>query len=64
VRIDDEVERMNRLLMPLLGNQRLVNLWWDTPNHSFDMKTPADVWDYDQKQVFEYIRRQYSGDYL
>jgi hypothetical protein len=64
VRIDDEVERMNRLLMPLLGNQRLVNLWWDTPNDAFDMKTPADVWEYDQKQVFEYIRRQYSGDYL
>lgn len=55
---------MNRLLMPLLGNQRLVNLWWDTPNHSFDMQTPADVWEYDRKQVFEYIRRQYSGDYL
>ena len=50
--------------MPLLGNQRLVNLWWDTPNHAFDMKTPADVWEYDRKQVFEYIRRQYSGDYL
>lgn len=63
MRIDDEVDRINALLLPLLGNQRLVNLWWDTPNYALDMKTPADVWEYDQKRVFEYIRKQYSGDY-
>lgn len=62
--IDDDVERMNRLLMPLLGNMRLVNLWWDTPNHGFGELTPADVWEIDRKRVFEYIRGQYNGDFL
>lgn len=62
--IDDDVERMNRLLMPLLGNMRLVNLWWDSPNHAFGELTPADVWEIDRKRVFEYIRKQYRGDYL
>ena len=63
MRIDDGVDRINALLLPLLGNQQMINLWWDTPNYALDMQTPADVWEYDQKRVFEYIRKQYSGDY-
>ena len=63
MKIDDDVEKINRLLVPLLGNLLLVNLWWNTPNYSFDMQTPEDVWEYDRKRVFEYIRSQYSGDY-
>jgi hypothetical protein len=43
VNIDDDVEKINRLLIPLLGNQRLVNLWWDTPNYALDMHTGGCV---------------------
>lgn len=63
MKIDDQVDRMNRILMPLLGSDHLVNMWWDSRNIAFDMQTPADVWKYDRQRVFEYIRSQYNGGY-
>ncbi len=64
MQIDDDVERINRLLMPLLGSHRLINEWWDSPNHAFGELTPADMWEINRKRVFEYVQSQYRGDYL
>lgn len=42
----------NSLLLSLLGNHNLVNIWWNTPNRAFDMQCPKDV---DETKVQSYL---------
>jgi hypothetical protein len=49
---------LNMLLLTLLGNQDLVNLWWFGPNKAFDGKCPKDVPD---EEVRKYLERYYYG---
>lgn len=36
-------EKLNPILMGLLGSQELVDRWWTSPNKAFDNKPPCDV---------------------
>ena len=36
--------RANAILKALLGNDELVNNWWNSPNKAFDMEIPDDLW--------------------
>jgi len=47
--------RINKLLFALLGDMQLVDMWWDSPNRAFDMKTPAEVYKVDVETVQNYI---------
>ncbi len=33
-------ERLDEILMSMLGSQELVKQWWTTPNRAFDMQSP------------------------
>jgi hypothetical protein len=52
-------ERVETLLLGLLGSEKLVSLWWDSPNRSFDYETPAFMWESDPKKVVSYILEQF-----
>jgi hypothetical protein len=34
------LERLDEILMSMLGSQELVEQWWTTPNKAFDMRPP------------------------
>jgi len=57
-------ERLDRLLISLLGSTEMVNLWWLTNNKAFDGRTPAQVYKKDPNRVKEYIFGQFGGEYL
>ena len=40
------------MLMAMLGSDKLVNQWWNSPNKAFDNKRPVDV---DQDEVRKYL---------
>jgi hypothetical protein len=53
-----EPEKINGILMALLGGRSLVNRWWNNPNKAFDMKTPFNVYIDDPEKVGEYVLDQ------
>lgn len=40
---DDVIRVINDCLKALLGSDEFVKQWWESPNLSFDMMTPANV---------------------
>ena len=40
---NQKIERLNELLLSLLGSKELADRWWHTPNKAFDMQTPAQA---------------------
>jgi hypothetical protein len=53
-------EKYNKLLMPLLGKESLVERWWVSKNKAFDMKTPLEMFAEDANRVDQYIKDQFS----
>lgn len=57
-------EKINILLMALLGSETLVDKWWKSPNKAFDLKTPDEI--YQQPDgpnlVFKYVYHAAYGD--
>lgn len=45
-------DKLNQLLMTMLGSEELVNEWWQSPNKAFDNKRPCDV---ELSQVKDYL---------
>jgi hypothetical protein len=45
-------ERLDQILTSMLGDQKLVERWWTTPNRAFDMQSPDQV---DIELVRDYI---------
>lgn len=39
----------------MLGNDDLVNRWWESPNLAFENKTPNEVFEVNQKDVIDYV---------
>lgn len=59
-----ENSRLNRLLLALLGKEDLVDLWWESPNKAFDLKTPKEMLAIHPERVIQYIVGQFNGDFL
>ena len=58
--------QLNTLLFSLLGNQQLVEQWWDGSNKAFDGQTPNDVYysgEQGRQQVANYILQFCDGAY-
>lgn len=53
-------QKYNKLLMPLLGKEALVERWWVSKNKAFDMKTPLEMYAEDASRVDKYIKDQFS----
>lgn len=47
-------QRSQWLITAMLGKD-LVDLWWNTPNKAFDMRTPAGMWVEDYAKVYNYL---------
>jgi len=56
------IERCNIILTSLIG-ESLIEKWWDSPNKAFQMMTPKEQWNIDQKIVMSYLYGQLNGDY-
>lgn len=54
---------INRILLSLLGNENLVDQWWNSPNRHWNQSTPLDIWISDPDSVYNYVLGQLNGDY-
>lgn len=54
------IGRCNFLLTALVGAD-LVEKWWDSRNHAFDLKTPREVFENDPQEVLNYLMRFADG---
>lgn len=52
-------ERLDRLLMALVGTEELVEKWWNSPNLAFKGQYPIKVFDNDPNKVINYILTQF-----
>ena len=43
---------INYLVFVLVGRQELVDLWWTTPNRSFNMRCPCEL---PETEVIKYL---------
>ncbi|CAB4174746.1 hypothetical protein UFOVP961_78 [uncultured Caudovirales phage] len=53
-------EKISRLLLPLLGSQKLIDQWWAEPNKTFGGKTPTEMYAIDYHVVVNYILARYA----
>lgn len=49
--------------MNALGKRELVENWWSSPNWTFDMNTPAEMWQKEQDKVVDYLLQMLCGGY-
>lgn len=57
-------EHLDQILFALLGKDDLVKKWWKSPNKAFDLKTPEEVFNVDQKAVITYLINFTTEEYL
>ena len=50
-----EKTRLDGLLFAMLGDQTLVERWWNRPNRAFDGAMPIDVFVLQPERVRDYI---------
>ena len=54
--MEDKTKRkLNVCLFAMLGNDDLVNRWWESPNLAFENKTPNEVYEKNEQQVIDYV---------
>ena len=54
--MEDKTRRkLNVCLFAMLGNDDLVNRWWESPNLAFENKTPNEVYEKNEQQVIDYV---------
>jgi hypothetical protein len=54
--MEDKTKRkLNVCLFTMLGNDDLVNRWWESPNLAFENKTPNEVYEENEQQVIDYV---------
>lgn len=46
---------LNVCLFALLGSDELIKKWWQSPNLSFEGKTPSEVFEVDRQEVIDYV---------
>lgn len=56
-------EKLDIILMSLLGRENLVKAWWDSPNRAFNFAKPAEIYALNPEEVSAYLVKQTSGDY-
>lgn len=53
--------RCNVLLTVLMGTEK--DVWWTLPNHAFNLRTPAEVFDTDPQRVYDYLMNIKDGEW-
>lgn len=50
-----DLPNMFLALKAMLGSEKMVEQWWDTPNLAFDNQTPQQVFEQDSYPVIQYV---------
>jgi hypothetical protein len=56
--------RCNSILISLVGDERMVQMWWSGENKAFNMQKPVDVIETDPKLVYGYLIQHMAGEFL
>ena len=43
--MNPQLKRINEVLFGLLGSPEMVQKWWLSPNVTFQLRCPQEVWD-------------------
>jgi len=57
---------LNKILLPLLGRFKHVEIWWQSENKAFNNKTPNDLYwagGESRQKVIDYVLGQMNSDY-
>lgn len=59
-------QKLNGILFAMMGDDLLVQRWWNGANQAFDGQTPNDVFAQDPSKVRDYIFKaaNLNGDYF
>jgi len=64
--IDKEVmmqmslDELNRTLLAMLGDARLVDMWWNGQNKAFHYATPKEIYEETPEDVVKYVMEHYQ----
>ncbi len=64
--IDQEVmmtmklEALNKVLLAMLGNHQLVDMWWNGQNKAFHYATPKEIYEETPEEVVNYVMEHYQ----
>lgn len=53
--LEEMKERVNEMLLAMLGSEHLVQRWWDSQNWHFKLEKPYIVWESDPEAVYSYV---------
>lgn len=59
-------DKLDIILLAMLGSKELVANWWISPNLHFKLSTPNEVWnasDEGKQEVIRYVLGHASGSY-
>jgi hypothetical protein len=47
--MNPQLKLINEVLFGLLGSREMVQRWWLSPNITFQLRCPQEVWDSDEE---------------
>jgi hypothetical protein len=55
--VDITKEKLDKVLLSLVGTSDLIEVWWNSPNKAFNMSNPWEVYNSaDRLSVINYIQ--------
>jgi len=54
------LEKLNKILMAMIGDSHLVNEWWNSQNKAFDYATPKEIYEETPDKVINYVMEHYQ----
>ena len=54
-----KLEALNKILLAMLGDARLLDMWWDGQNKAFNYATPREIYQEDPEKVIRYVMEHY-----
>ncbi len=54
-----KLEALNKILLAMLGDARLLDMWWDGQNKAFNYLTPREIYQEDPEKVIRYVMEHY-----
>ena len=59
VMMTTKLEALNKILLAMLGDARLLDMWWDGQNRAFNYATPREIYQEDPEKVIAYVMEHY-----
>jgi len=54
-----KLEALNKILVAMLGDPRLLDMWWNGQNKAFDYATPKEIYEENPDKVINYVMEHY-----